>query len=770
MKTQRISGGTAAVSSRSGQATVTLLWCLLGMLIPRAMLYGEMAPFGISLAAATQSGSVPVIISLIVGYLLAGEVLYPIRYMIAVAVVGGLKWVLAAMPDIRTRPFVAPSLAFVSTIATGLIIYSRIGLDVFQFLLLLAESAVAAGCAVFFDVTVRWSRRMVNRPELTVGQQASIILTGAVLIMAASTVQIQGFAPGRVLGAFLILVLARSGRASGGCMAGVIVGASLALSAPDMGMLALSLAFGGLVSGLFSRFGKPAEVGAFLLAAGVIALSDTGDGALIRIYEMLAAGAVFLLLPKSLDRRWGHLFIRGQDTAAVSGVRRAATMRLQIAAGAMKDVGETVTTVSRRLTQVSAPDVATVLQGSRLTVCAACPMRAVCWEEHERDMRLSLEQLEPLLREKGEIGAGEWMGFVQEQCRQKARLTEDINRRYEQHIVRESAWQRLRELQSSLQQQFGAVSELLGSVAADLESPRTVDAELTGRVTEICRDFGMTVRQTVCYRHVSNRLTVEIMAGTADVIAENGRWMREIENACARTFAPPVVTACGDIMRITLTEQPRYRVEVGVAQQCCAGEKLCGDATAVVTAEGNMVAMLSDGMGSGGRAAVDGAMTVGLSSRLWQAGFAPESILKTVNAALLVKSREESLSTLDVAVIDGFSGALDCYKAGAATSLLRSGTRVSRLEKTSLPIGILPQVSFEHLHDRLVDGDILLLMSDGAFAGGVAAVETLLQEFPPQESMQSLAEQIVSAVVPMQGEHTDDITVMALRLHTAKPS
>ena len=135
-----------------------------------------------------------------------------------------------------------------------------------------------------------------------------------------------------------------------------------------------------------------------------------------------------------------------------------------------------------------------------------------------------------------------------------------------------------------------------------------------------------------------------------------------------------------------------------------------------------------------------------------------------MNAALLVKSREESLSTLDVAAVDTHTGRLELYKAGGAATLLRSGTRVSRLEQTGLPLGILPKVRFEHSKDTLSEGDVLLMVSDGALSGGMAAVEELLQNHPAEGSMQALAQAVVDAAVAAAGDHPDDVTAVALRL------
>ena len=179
--------------------------------------------------------------------------------------------------------------------------------------------------------------------------------------------------------------------------------------------------------------------------------------------------------------------------------------------------------------------------------------------------------------------------------------------------------------------------------------------------------------------------------------------------------------------------------------------------------------MLSDGMGSGGRAAVDGAMASGLTSRLIQAGFGPESVLRRVNSALMVKSGDESLSTLDIVELDLFDGRMESRKAGAAPSLLCSMGRVSRIERSSLPVGILRDITAELSQDTLVDGDILLMFSDGAMAGGLEWIEEKLRAFDAKAGdVKALAEEIASEARRRQEGKEDDVTVIAVQLHKEK--
>ena len=333
---------------------------------------------------------------------------------------------------------------------------------------------------------------------------------------------------------------------------------------------------------------------------------------------------------------------------------------------------------------------------------------------------------------------------------------------YARYVAQEEASHRLHEIRQAVERQFCGTGALLSGLSGRLQDPHKVDIDLSERVMALCEDYGMTIEEALCTRDHRGRLTVHLL--TCDATLPEGKWRRRMEKLCGCALTAPTTAGWGDRVRISLTEPPRYAVEQGIARHICNGETLCGDAVQISDLSGGVLAVLSDGMGCGGRAAVDSAMAAGITARLWQADFAPDAILQTVNAALLVKSQEESLATLDVATIDTHSGRLDLYKAGAAATLLRSGGRLSRLEHTGPPVGILPDVNFAHSRDILNAGDILVMLSDGALADGMAAVEERLAAHPDDEDLQTLAQTIVDAAVAAEGHHPDDITVIALRL------
>ena len=166
-------------------------------------------------------------------------------------------------------------------------------------------------------------------------------------------------------------------------------------------------------------------------------------------------------------------------------------------------------------------------------------------------------------------------------------------------------------------------------------------------------------------------------------------------------------------------------------------------------------------MGSGGRAAVDGAMAAGLMGRLLKAGFGYDCSLSILNSSMLFKSTDESLATVDISVIDLFSGRTDLFKAGAAPTLVRRSGRTGKAQSTSLPAGILRDVGFDTATIRLHKGDILLMMSDGVTAQGTEWICSELENWG-EGTAQELSEHIAECARRRRNDnHEDDITVMS---------
>lgn len=764
-------GNGAAVRS----IAVALFWAVMGILTPRVSVYGGLSPFGVGLAAsAGGAGALLTYAAVSVGYVLGGDVLFLFRYLAAVTVAAGIRWSFSGLKGPTAARLMPPIAGFVAALTAGLAVQTAGGISIYTASALVCEGAIAGGFAHLCAVVDRLlCNAETTEKGLIPSEQVAVCAVAAVAVMSLVTVAPGGISLGRVLAAVAVLLFARSGKEQGGGIAGVALGTALWLTSPEDGAVAVALAFGGLAAGVMARINRFAASGIFLIASTLVVMAS-GDGTVVArtVYETAVGSVLFLLLPTSLDRRINGFFLRGREMPAVEGLRRSVVWRLDYAARAMNEVAGTVDTVSRRMAAISAPDVGTLCREVSEDICRRCARNAACWQSGFDNTMASFNALTAVLREEGKISREQLKGALKD-CPQAGVITDRINEGYGRFVMRETAFRRLSEIRAVAGDQFYAMASMLGELSAVFADAVTVDEVAGARVREVCDRFSLPLTEVLCTVGAGRRMTVDMMLSDTAFSIDEAMWRQQLNEACGRVFQPPQITRMGTAARVLLRERPRYKVAVGQAQLTCSGERLCGDAAEVFTdAEGRTVMVLSDGMGCGGRAAVDGAMTAGLTARLLQAGFGADSVLRMVNAALMVKGGSESLATLDVAVIDPFTGKTSFLKAGAATSLLLSGGRVSRVEPSSLPLGILREVTFARSDDQLASGDVLLLFSDGAVSESIAAAEEILRDYDAQKgSMQNLAEKVASAARRLQQAkdgHEDDITVLAARVYVGE--
>jgi stage II sporulation protein E len=150
--------------------------------------------------------------------------------------------------------------------------------------------------------------------------------------------------------------------------------------------------------------------------------------------------------------------------------------------------------------------------------------------------------------------------------------------------------------------------------------------------------------------------------------------------------------------------------------------------------------------------------------KLLSGGFSFESAVKFVNSSLIIKSTDESMATMDGLSVNLYTGEATFYKAGAAISFIRSDREVFVVEESSLPLGILREVSFAHTDTLLRPGDIVLLVSDGITAGDCGWINDELLSWSTN-NMDDLACHIVELAALRQDRYTgDDLTAVAVKL------
>ena len=170
-------------------------------------------------------------------------------------------------------------------------------------------------------------------------------------------------------------------------------------------------------------------------------------------------------------------------------------------------------------------------------------------------------------------------------------------------------------------------------------------------------------------------------------------------------------------------------------------------------------------MGSGTTAAKESNETVRLLEGMLVAGIDKETAVKLINSVLILKSYDENFATIDMLVFDLYTGMGEFIKTGSAGSYIKKGKKVVCLKSSSLPTGIVGGIEPGKSRMRFSKGDIIIIASDGVTEvirddSWIREVLKNLQDV----SAQAISEILMSKALSLVTEHTDDMTVLAVKI------
>ena len=751
---------------------------LAGLLCSRGVVFGKYAPFGVAVVAAAPKGGLWAgALGAFLGYLIPSPVYVPVRYAAALVAVTAIRWALSELKTVNTHPMFSPAAAFLPLLLTGMTMVFLNGSVSYTAALYVAEAFLGAGTAYFLRRTGnlltgltgdgRGIRAGVGAAVFDSADVAALTASLGVAVLAFSEVTVMGVSLGRILVVLLVLYCAREGGISGGAVAGVAAGAIQGLSTAGLSYLSGAYGLGGLMAGVFAPMGRVAAAAAFIIAHGVASLQvGAGNTQIITgAIEVAAATAAYMFLPKS--RRIGELFgIRG-GTLSGGALRGNIVMRLKYAAEALTNVSASVDEISKKLSTVCAPNLQGVYNKSTETVCAGCGLSTVCWRKYKEETLANFSQLSRPLKEKERLETCDFTKEFSSRCCRVGEMRDEVNKNYARYLMKEAAELRTAQVREVVEEHFRTTAGILEEMAGEFSLYQQFDEEAAQRVAGILRDNGVTPLEVCCRVDKFGRMTIEAeIARERQKRLNRSAFTREISAACGRTFSPPCVSTTEEKCRIQMCQRPLLDVGRGFAQYCAGGGAFCGDSTNVFyDGCGRLIAVLSDGMGTGGRAAVDGAMTSAMAESLLKAGISFDSMLQTVNSALIAKSGDESLATMDVACVDLFSGKTEFKKAGAACTVVRRGRRSEVIEASSVPVGIMPGVEFASCQRDLSAGDMIVMVSDGVVAAGSEWLVDMVMAWDEDENPNLLAQRIADEAKKRRSDgHEDDITALVLTL------
>ena len=735
-----------------------------GVVFSSAQILGGITPFGVALAAAVpEELFLPALFGALFGYLWFPAPGSTMEYAAAILLLGGVRWTLSTGSLWRRIPQAPAVLAGGCMLAGGLASAFALGGTPDRLLMAMAVSMLTAGSAWFFARSLVILRsRVASAYQEELG---CLYVTFLLLTAGLARITALGISVGRVLASAGVLLFAVAGGPAGGAVMGVGAGLVALALGKESAFLMGSYAAGGLLAGAASRFGRIPTALCYLVVTALVSVtSPTARMLQISLAENLLACLIVLVLPARVVQ-----FVqpaREGTAAQTSAERMALRMHMERFAQALREIGETTREVSRKLNSMHLCSVEDVWQHTLDTVCRKCPRRYRCWQSEFDQTMDAVNNCMLILRREGQLESGQIPAPLREVCRVPDELAAALTAGYVRYQAELGSRRKVSQIRGVVTDQFEGLAMLVEELSGRWESYCCRDSRLEEKAQSCLTAQGLDPGEICCSLDRENRLLMDCEINPLKLPRlDKTALALEMGELLGRELELPQVRTVGGHAYLSWQERAVYTVDWGSSQLTETGSKITGDAYRSLTTDtGRFVLILSDGMGTGGNAAVDSAMTSDLLRRLLEAGVGCDAALKIVNSALLLKSGEETLATADVAAVDLFTGRAEFYKAGAAPTFLVKNGRAGYVQSDSLPAGILEGAAFEKSSLTLREGDRLVLVSDGVTATGADWVKSQLEagaSSSPQQLAESLAK---TARERQQPGREDDITVLVAEL------
>ena len=522
---------------------------------------------------------------------------------------------------------------------------------------------------------------------------------------------------------------------------GVTIGVTLGVIANTEPVMIAAYAISGMIAGILNKFGKIGVVIGFTLGNVLLAYVSNGYTVeLIHFKEILIASIGLLVVPKTLKIDIEEFI--GKSTFLPSNSGRILNQS--------QEVAESLNNVSKAIDNMATTYKAPKDDTNKIAIENQKENKQIFIAELLNNLESYKENMlyDDIAKVDGKID-DEIFNFLlenQEITKQdllnifadcnsyivgaddnniSKRLADDI-----MQIVRtinvsykvtksKFIWQKKEEqTKENIGKQLENVSKAIKSMAKGLENDikaEDVYQQERFEIVELLRQKDIEVQDIAIKK--DNRFIVDIYVG--ELIEKNK--IEQIEKSLTQVLKETIVLNSEATVgkKISFLSDDKYIMALGMAKQTKSKSVASGDSILNIRLkDGKYLVAISDGMGSGKEAQNSSTQALRLLENLLLSGFDKKTSIDLINDAL-VNQNKEIFATLDIAIIDLYSGNMEFIKSAACPTYIKKNKRIQMIKSNSLPTGILNESKVETFDRDLQDGEIVLLCSDGILDSNV---------------------------------------------------
>lgn len=770
---------------------------------------GEVAPFGIAILVAALSNCIPI------GIL---SILVTVGTSISFGVSGALNTILTMLVLILTitmkgskfqegvneKRKLGTRLFIISFIIQVFPLFFK-EMVVYDVLLALVHSI---SVYIFYKIFVNGINVLINAGEkraYSIEEVMSASLLLAITISALGGFSVFGYSVRNILCILIVMVMGWKNGILVGATTGITIGTVLGVIGSGEPILVASFALSGMIAGVFNKLEKIGVVVGFILGNILLTYVTNGNTVpIILIQEILIASIGLLAIPK-------HIKINIEDINDNTKLLPETTGRSleenKQTIYKLNSISETIYDIARSYKEAAA----TIVDEEELK-----KQEEEGQTVFERELQNNLEGLEEnilfdniyspedniledvfkTLLEKETINRRDLldilanhnnyiMGYESEYINEEVEndikeIIKAINNAYKVSKINFIWKKKLDENKKTVSNQLEEVSKAIGKLAENIENVDEEEyASEKQEIKTLLEQKEIYIKECYIQKEKSGRTKVTIYTNTCENVESPKCDVKKMGKIISKVMNENMIIQkqeCGlrlkqNLCTYVYTSEDKLSMQIGIAKATKTDSQISGDtSTQTKLEDGKYLVAISDGMGSGKEARKSSRVAIGMLEKLLSSGFEKETSIKLINSSLAISNTEDMYATLDISILDLYTGNLEFIKNGACPTYIKNKRNVQLLKSVALPTGIVDDIDLVVYDTDLNDGDIIVMCTDGIiescteYTNKELWLKFLLEEIQTDD-VQKIADIILNEAIDNNyGTQKDDMTVIVMKV------
>ena len=764
------------------------------------------APFGIALTAASISAGMPlamVYLSSIIGTTIKfgfnGLLIYVVASLIVLllSIVSKPK---RTYDDTNEKVKLGSRLAF-SVFIVQLIYILFTGFYLYDFLTAIMISITSYIFYKIFVNSISVIKEYGIKKVFTVEEVIGASLLISIAVSAIGNFNILGFGLRNILCIFMVLYLGYRNGMLVGATSGITIGVVLSIIGGEEQIIIAAFAIAGLIAGLLNKFGKIGVIVGFIIGNIAVAYAANGGASnIIMFQEILIAAVGLLFVPKITNINIEDVIPNTKLLPEASGTLEESSETLE----KLNSISKTISDMANNFGENGKiiPDETenyeknlNIFEDELLNSLEGLEGNNLYDDIYNNEENI-IDDIFKYLQENGVMTDN---GIISIFAKHNTYLTSSendyinpkeldeirdiikaINTAY--RISKNNfIWQKkLDENNKMVSKQLKNVSKVINNIANGIKENTDEYESERKEIEDLLKEKGIAVKEISIKKENTGRTIVNAYTNLCDDAEGKNCPIKPIDKVLNKVFDEKFMIQdqkCGirlnkNTCSYTFASEDKYIIQTGIAKAKKDDSIVSGDNISQTRlGDGKYMLAISDGMGSGANARRNSKIAISMLERLFNTGFDKETSINLINSAIMNANKEEMYATLDIEILDLYAGKIQILKNGACPTYIKKNKNVNLIKSTSLPTGIVSDISVDTYDTDLADGDIVVICSDGIiesnkeYANKELWVKYLLEEIQT-DSPERIADIILHEAIDNDfGKAKDDMTVIAFKVN-----